>query len=244
MGRLDVGHGKARDADFGQTKGILSLRFLEVNALVVLAGEPPSEELLSWHFEGSDFVVAADGGMKALLHLGVQPDLLVGDFDSFDPDSLDSPKFKVSRDSDQNSTDMEKALRSLMREEVPERIVFLGATGGRSDHFLNNLLVIAALPKEIEVILDSQDEFIRRVTPARAAKFTGILGQTISLFPQVDCEGVVTRGLEWELSDAEMGVGKILGQSNRAVSEQVEIRIESGSLLAITPKVGFREDSA
>ena len=54
----------------------------------------------------------------------------------------------------------------------------------------------------------------------------------------VACEGVTTKGLHWELDDAAMGVGILLGQSNEAVSDDVRIDLSTGSLLVITPKVG------
>ena len=53
-----------------------------MKVLLVLAGEPPDESLLAWRAEEADFVIAVDGGMNALIHAGIQPDLLVGDFDS------------------------------------------------------------------------------------------------------------------------------------------------------------------
>ena len=209
-----------------------------MKVLIVLAGEPPDETLLAWRTEEADYVIAADGGMKPLLHAGIQPDLLVGDFDSFDPATSGSVSCEVIREEEQDSTDLEKALRHLPGDKPPDEIVLLGATGGRSDHFLTNILVVSGLPEEIDVMLDAKEEFIRRVTPARPVKLVGIRGQTVSLVPLVACEGVTTKGLHWELDDAAMGVGVLLGQSNEAVSDDVRIDLRTGSLLVITPKVG------
>ena len=209
-----------------------------MKVLIVLAGEPPDETLLSWRAEEADYVIAADGGMKPLLHAGIQPDLLVGDFDSFDPTTSSSVSCEVIREEEQDSTDLEKALRHLPGDKPPNEIVLLGATGGRSDHFLTNVLMASGLPEEVDVMLDAKEEFIRRVTPARPVILVGIRGQTVSLVPLVACEGVTTKGLHWELDDATMGVGVLLGQSNEAVSDDVRIDLAIGSLLVITPKVG------
>ena len=208
-----------------------------MKVLLVLAGEPPDESLLAWRAEDSDFVIAVDGGMNALIQAGIQPDLLVGDFDSFDPTTSGSIYCKVICEEDQDSTDLEKALRHIPRDEVPAEIVLLGATGGRSDHFLTNLLVASILPEENKVALDATDEIIQRATPACSVSLIGMSGKIVSLLPLSSCEGVATKGLRWELADAAMGPGVQLGQSNEAVSEKVFISLRAGNLFVITPKI-------
>ena len=208
-----------------------------MKALLVLAGEPPDESLLAWRAEDSDFVIAVDGGMNALIQAGIQPDLLVGDFDSFDPKTSGSISCKVIREEDQDSTDLEKALRHIPRDEVPDEIVLLGATGGRSDHFLTNLLVASILPEENKVALDATDEIIQRATPACSVSLIGMSGKIVSLLPLSSCKGVATEGLRWELTDAAMGPGVLLGQSNEAVSEKVSVSLRAGNLFVITPKI-------
>lgn len=207
-----------------------------MKVLLVLAGEPPDESLLAWRAEDADFVIAVDGGMNALIHAGIQPDLLVGDFDSFDPSSSGSVSCEVVREEGQDSTDLEKALRHLPGDEAPDEIVLLGATGGRSDHFLTNLLVASTLPERTKVALDATDEIIRRATPVCSVSLIGMSGQTVSLLPLAQCDGVTTKGLRWELADAAMGQGVLLGQSNEAVSEDVSVSLRTGNLFVITPK--------
>ncbi len=207
-----------------------------MKVLLVLAGEPPDESLLDWRAEDADFVIAVDGGMNALIHAGIQPDLLVGDFDSFDPSSSGSVSCEVVREEGQDSTDLEKALRHLPGDEAPDEIVLLGATGGRSDHFLTNLLVASTLPERTKVALDATDEIIRRATPVCSVSLIGMSGQTVSLLPLARCDGVTTKGLRWELADAAMGQGVLLGQSNEAVSEDVSVSLRTGNLFVITQK--------
>jgi len=208
-----------------------------MKVLLVLAGEPPDESLLEWRAEEADFVIAVDGGMNALIHAGIQPDLLVGDFDSFEPSASGSISCKVIREEDQDSTDLEKALRHLSGDEAPDEIVLLGATGGRSDHFLTNLLVVSTLPEASKVTLDATDEIIQRATPACSVSLIGMSGEIVSLLPLSSCEGVATEGLRWELADAAMGPGVLLGQSNEAVSEKVSVSLRAGNLFVITSKI-------
>lgn len=52
------------------------------NALLVLGGSPPSDELLFWRHEEADLSVAVDAGFLAFRNAGICPDLLIGDMDS------------------------------------------------------------------------------------------------------------------------------------------------------------------
>ena len=59
---------------------------MKKTCLMVLAGAPPSEDLLMWRIEDSDYRIAVDGGFLSFTHADKNPDLLIGDLDSI-PDS-------------------------------------------------------------------------------------------------------------------------------------------------------------
>ena len=48
--------------------------------------ELPPDFLKDKH--GLDFIIAADGGAQHCISLGVTPDVIIGDFDSLEPDTL------------------------------------------------------------------------------------------------------------------------------------------------------------
>ena len=62
---------------------------MEKTCLLVLAGAPPSEDLLMWRMEDSDYLIAVDGGFSSFRHADKIPDLLIGDLDSLDCDELE-----------------------------------------------------------------------------------------------------------------------------------------------------------
>mmetsp|Transcript_23949 Transcript_23949/g.43683 ORF Transcript_23949/g.43683 Transcript_23949/m.43683 type:complete len:124 (-) Transcript_23949:13-384(-) len=86
--------------------------------------------------------VAADGGARLALAAGVEVHAVIGDFDSIGPE-LDqiAPERRI-RISEQDSTDFDKALRHVAAPVV----VAVGFTGGRLDHQLAALHVLAAYP--------------------------------------------------------------------------------------------------
>ena len=55
---------------------------LDSTVLITLAGHSPSAELLQWRAEEAELSIAVDGGWLAHRHAEVEPDVIVGDFDS------------------------------------------------------------------------------------------------------------------------------------------------------------------
>ena len=205
-----------------------------VKTLVVLGGDPPGPILLEWRMKWAGFSIAADAGMKAFDQVGLEPDLLIGDMDSFDLGEA-SLVCEVDRIENQDRTDFQKA---LARPEVQgaDELVILGGTGGRSDHFLNNLLIAAGLPGDLKVLLDTDMEIIYRVTPERPLALEGLDGQTISIIPLGDCSGVTASGLQWPLGQVAMGPGNSLSQSNLAVADEVDVSLAKGTLYVVVLK--------
>jgi len=189
---------------------------------------------LEWRLQEADFSIAADAGMKAFDEAGLEPDLLIGDMDSFELGET-SLVCEVEHLEDQDRTDFQKALD---RPEVrcAEEVTILGGTGGRSDHFLSNLMISAGLDGEKKVQFDAEGEIIHRVTPERSLVLQGLMGQTVSLIPLGACEGVTATGFRWPLTSACMGPGSSLSQSNLAEAEDCEVRIESGTLFVVVLK--------
>jgi thiamine pyrophosphokinase len=56
-------------------------------------------------------------------------------------------------------------------------------------------------------------------------------GTTISLIPISRCEGIVTRGLKWELRNGFLELGVREGTSNVVQSSPVLIQVRRGTLL-------------
>ena len=71
---------------------LLDAIFMSVQKiLLVLGGDPPSEDLLRWRIEESDLSVAVDSGWLAFRHAGLIPDILIGDMDSWQGVESDVP---------------------------------------------------------------------------------------------------------------------------------------------------------
>jgi thiamine pyrophosphokinase len=198
--------------------------------VLILGGEPPPPELVHNACHDADFRLAADSGYDAFAAAGMEPDLLIGDFDSL-ATARERIGCRKIHAPEETATDFEKALRKLPADTQDLHI--LGGTGRRADHFLNNLLIAAALDPALRVaFLDPQQELVR-VTPRCPLQRTTRSDQLVSIVPFRRCEGVTTEGLLWDLKDSPMNAEEQLSQSNRATGKEIRVALRSGTAYVV-----------
>lgn len=205
-------------------------------AVVFANGVAPELALCRALLAGADLVVAADGGARALLRAGLPITAVLGDMDSLPADLLarwragggETLVFAPEKD----ETDLELALAYMVARGA-RRIAVLGALGGRIDHELANLLLLAAplLDGVDAAVLDSRT---RIVAVRDSTTLTGRPGDLLSLLPitaQVD--GIVTEGLHYPLRGETLYLGPARGVSNVFMGTHATVSITSGTLLAV-----------
>lgn len=208
--------------------------------VVLLAnGDIPDVEYVQEYLKKDDVVIAANGGTRLAYVLKRIPTLVIGDRDSLPPylkewlESHEVPNEKFSTDKDE--TDLELAIRYAIQLK-PQKILFLGITGGRTDHMLANFSLLAEVAKHsiaIEVI--AKQEHIYGVTDK--IHLSGKQGDTISLLPWGgDVKGVTTEGMKWELQAATLPFGPARGISNIMLHNEVTIMVRQGLLLVVHQK--------
>jgi len=179
------------------------------------------------------YVVAADSGAALAVALGFQPHVIVGDFDSIDPQLASKLKHhsrfeRHSRAKD--ATDGQLALECALRQS-PERLVLVGFLGGpRLDQALANVFLLTTLPVPA-LLLDGDNEALLLHTGERWT-WTPEPGEVISLLPVGgDAHGVTTDGLLWPLNGERLVFGHTRGISNQPNALQVTVRLERGLML-------------
>ncbi|MBA3530633.1 MAG: thiamine diphosphokinase [Ardenticatenales bacterium] len=181
-----------------------------------------------------DLLIAANGGTRHAWTLQVLPALLVGDRDSL-PESLHRwlddnkvPQYTHPREKDE--TDLELALHHAL-ELGASSLLFVGATGGRMDHTLANLSLLAhvcAAGVQAEVVVGK--EHLHLVY--QLFQLHDAVGHTVSLLPWGgDAKGVTTQGFVWELHGETLGFGPARGISNVVREPLATVSVEEGMLL-------------
>ena len=210
--------------------------------IIFANGELPDLDAARTLLQAGDYLIAADGGANHLLKMGILPELVIGDLDSVDEDTLfqlTSAEVNIEQYSeDKDETDIELALGYAV-EMRPSAILIVGGLGGRLDQTLANLSILTdpMLPK-IDIRLDDglEEAFFCRVSAEKGGQVEvrGRSGDTVSLIPwHGPVEGVSTEGLQWPLYGETLYPDKSRGISNVMLSESASVKIENGLLLVV-----------
>lgn len=178
----------------------------------------------------ADLLLAADGGANHLARVGLRPEAVVGDLDSIRPSVRRwVGESHVIHRGDQETTDLDKTLAYAIDERGTTRVTVLALTGGRVDHAMENLALLARWSAKATV--DAWDGTTRIMPVTGALELSLQPGQTVSLVPLGRCEGVRTAGLKWELAGEPLDLGERSGVSNVAVASTVSVACDRGALL-------------
>jgi len=185
-----------------------------------------------------DRVIAADRGAEHARAWGWPVHLIVGDLDSLPRTALDAAIGQgipaITAPIAKNETDLELALAHALTEGA-RSIVICAALGGRTDHLLANVLLLAR-PELVgtDVLIADGPETVRLLRGMTDLELMGQPGDLLSLLPVGgDAEGVTTRGLFYPLRDETLFLGQARGISNVFVETRPRISLRRGLLLVI-----------
>ncbi len=209
-----------------------------MRAIVIANGEIGAGASPGLTLSPDDLVIAANGGSRLAQRLGLEPQVVIGDLDSL-PARLRARLEKrgcrfVSHPSRKDETDTELAIRYAVAEGARE-IVLLGALGGRLDHMLANVLLLA-MPELVglQARIAAGDTEVWLLRAGCAVHLEGQVGDTVTLLPlAADALGITTQGLEYALHDGTLRLGLARGVSNVMTGTNAEVRLREGMLLVI-----------
>ncbi len=204
-----------------------------MKAIMVASGQQPGRPLLQEHSKNADLIVAIDGGLVALDKFGILPDFIVGDMDSIPKELLQEYQQKgcelLTAPAEKNETDAMLALDEVIARGGKE-IVFLGATGGRIDHLLSNLMLLKRAYCK-SVLLTIEDELQQIELHKGSFEIRGEVGQTVSIIPVNERAVVNASGVYYPLDNLELCNDKPRGVSN--VLTQTCAQIKSSDFVFI-----------
>jgi len=210
-------------------------------AVIFANGKMEDWDAAAGLIRGGDLLIAADGGARVAGKLGVTPQVLIGDLDSFsarEVKSLEDGGTKVIRyPVEKDETDLELALDFALGEGAGE-ILILASFGGRLDQTLGNLSLLNREDlRGVQVRMDDgRDELM--LIHSRAT-IHGAAGDIISLIPLGgEAGGVTTRGLQFPLEKETLYPQKTRGISNRMTGGSAVISLETGVLICIHTRQG------
>lgn len=196
-----------------------------------------------------DTVVCADSGLNTAYRLGMPVHYFMGDFDSVSPEILKAYREGkvegsehcewVRYPKEKDYVDTQLVLEWIL-EKGADEITFLGATGGRLDHFLANIniLMLALKQKVPAYIVDSRNR-IRLTDSKLSIERQDMYGKYLSLLPLTSTvTGVTLRGLKYLIEDytLEVGIARAISNEMDETSDKAEILLRTGVLIVVESK--------
>lgn len=163
--------------------------------LIITGGDIiEKERLLSFVYDDT-YVICADKGAETAVKYGIIPDILLGDFDSIDPDifrNIDVDVMEYPEDKD--FTDTELAISHAM-EKGFEEIIVANATGDRIDHVFSTFMLLYKYKStKITIVGNNFEAFIIDGD----YKLYDMKGRTLSIIPvEKELEGVYLEGFKF-----------------------------------------------
>ena len=181
--------------------------------------------------ENYDLIACTDGAFHYLKNLNFpleKLDFISGDFDSHSGADENVYEDKFIYTPDQEKTDFHKALE-IIAEKGFKNIDVFGGSGGEQDHFLGNLTVAYTFKEDLNIKF--YDEFSEYFFIPKNFVLKDAKNKLVSLYPFPTVENVMTKGLNWTLTNENLSVTTRIGTRNFAVEDDVSIEYQKGDLL-------------
>lgn len=183
-------------------------------------------------------VIAADGGLNHARAMGINVDFVIGDFDSLVgeiPQSGDVVRLPPQKD----DPDLLSALKVGWNRGAREFHI-IGALGGRIDHTIANIQLLALIAQHGGIgFLYGNGFIVTAMCDGRLdfQAWSSGVGRMVSVFSHDDqSHGVTERGLKYELTDATLTNTVVRGLSNEFCDNTpASIDVSDGTLIVTFP---------
>jgi thiamine pyrophosphokinase len=202
--------------------------------VVGAAPAPDSEGFYRDLLASATAVVAGDAAGEWCASLGRLPDVIVGDFDSADPEEIERlERLGVrieSHPADKDTTDLELAV-AVSHDLWALPVCLTAAFSERLDHTLAALGLIMRAGKGARIAEPTWRAW--PCSPGRPLQLALARGLSYSIVALEHCEGVTALGGHWELKQDALEPLSGRGVSNEALGSELQVRVRRGSLIVI-----------
>lgn len=188
-----------------------------------------------------DYVIAVDGGLSYCGILGVEPDKLIGDFDSVNEQEKAAieelkkqiPERIIELPCEKDDTDMLAALKHGLEAGYTDFRIYAGC-GGRFDHTFANIQCLLYLKNHgaTGYLLDGTGMML--VVQNEVVHFNRNMEGVLSVFSLgKEAKGVTLRGMKYTLEDYTLTNDFPIGISNEFIGEEASVSVKEGEVVCM-----------
>lgn len=202
-----------------------------MRAVIICGGDIGNADRAKRLIKKDDLIICADSGYKYASALEVKPDIVLGDFDSYELAKVECDNVKTYP-AKKDFTDSEIAAQYAI-EQGADELLFLAVMGGRIDHTLGNIYLLKTVyEKGAKAMIFDGISSIWYVTDTISV--TGKKGDLLSVIPFAETGDITTDGLEYALDKESL---PSTGISNVFASDTASLKLWSGSAVVVyTPR--------
>ncbi|HJJ03943.1 MAG TPA: thiamine diphosphokinase [Clostridiaceae bacterium] len=207
---------------------------------LIVSGGNVEKEILNKTIKNNNFdnVIAVDKGLEILDECNIQPNYIIGDFDSVNQKIIskyDKEK-TIKLNPEKDFTDTHMAIK-LAIQNKSNYIIVLGGIGTRIDHTIANVHILKeCIDNKIRCEIINEKNKIFLINKSCYIDLDEKY-KYISLIPlTTQVTGVTLKGFKYLLQDATLTIGESIGVSNEQIEKRAEVKLKDGILICIESK--------
>ena len=212
-----------------------------MNTLIITGGAINEDFLKCYLLKNEfDIIIAVDKGLETVDKLQIEPNYIIGDFDSVNEKVLNKYKNKkipiTYLKPEKDFTDTHMGLKKSI-EMGSNDVTIIGAIGTRLDHVLANIHILKeALNNNIQAKLVNENNQIMLIKGKNVINKNNDY-KYLSIIPlTTEIKGVTLKGLKYLLENANLNIGESIGVSNEQINNTATIEINEGIAILIFSK--------
>lgn len=208
-------------------------------AIIIGASKIKNHQILNNYRDA--FIIACDKGYEECLKENIEPDILIGDFDTLDISLIKNPKSIIKLNPIKDDTDTFYAVKYLIKNGYDE-IHFFGCLGNKFDHTIGNIQILSYLKdNNIKGFLHSEDDStITFMIKDEKFEFKSNPKGMVSIFSYTEiCHGVTIENMKYNIKNYKLTNSIPLGISNEFIFNSLskgKVEVKKGKILIIGPK--------
>lgn len=178
-----------------------------------------------------DFYICCDSGLKHREGLDIVPDLIVGDFDSYENPQLNIETITLPREKD--DTDTVFAVKEALSRGFQD-FLLVGVIGGRLDHTLGNVSLLLMLDAQRKTATALDDFSEMEIVSGQPVQIQDCYTYFSLLNISGTAQSITIKNAKYPLDDAEITCEYQYGISNEVLPGKIAVvTVNQGRLLLI-----------
>lgn len=178
-----------------------------------------------------DFYICCDSGLKHREKLGINPNLIVGDFDSYKNPHMDVETIILPCEKD--DTDTVFAVKEALSRGFQD-FLLVGVIGGRLDHTLGNVSLLLMLDAQGKEAMALDDFSEMQIVSDQPAQIENRYAYFSLLNISGTAQGITIKNAKYPLAGAEISCEYQYGISNEVLpGKYAVVTVKQGRLLLI-----------